>query len=253
MKNRSAITTGTPTAPVALYARYSTDRQDARSIDDQLRKGRALATSRGEHVAVEYVDAAISGSHTERADLQRLLVDARRGAFRGVIVDDLSRLSRDLGDTWRIVFQDLASDGIRVVDAATGMASDAEGARLTFGAMALVNDTFLQLVRKETHRGLEGRALQGFATGGKCFGYTTVVEENPPQPEHPRKVPVIDPAEAAIVQRAFQMFADGGSYHEIARTLNEERIAAPHDGGPKGRKGNKHCHGWGHTTYERCF
>jgi hypothetical protein len=50
------------------------------------------------------------------------------------------------------------------------MSSDPEGSGVTFGA-ALVNDTFLRLVRKETHRGLEGRALYGFATGGKCYTY----------------------------------------------------------------------------------
>lgn len=230
--------------PVSIYARYSTDRQDSRSIEDQTRRCRALATTHGYRVAAEYADAAISGSHTDRARLQRLLADARRGSFRAVIVDDLSRLSRDLGDTWRIVFQDLACVGIKVIDASTGMASDSDGARLTFGAMALVNDTFLQLVKKETHRGLEGRALQGFATGGKCYGYSSVQEENPPDPEHPRRVPVIEPTEAAIVVRMFQAFAAGQSCQRIAYTLNDEGIPAPHDGG----KGYKQGRGWGHTT-----
>jgi hypothetical protein len=36
--------------------------------------------------------------------------------------------------------------------------------------MALVNETFLQLVKKETHRGLEGRALQRFTTAGSATG-----------------------------------------------------------------------------------
>ena len=204
--------------------------------------------SRNERVTKEYADAAISGSHTDRADLQRLLADARRGAFKSVIVDDLSRLSRDLGDTWRIVFEDLASVGIRVIDAATGMASDADGARLTFGAMALVNDTFLQLVKKETWRGLEGRALKGFATGGRTFGFSTVQEENPPDLEHPRRVPVIDETEAVIVRRVFEMFVSGRTCKQIACSLNDEGIPAPHDGGPKGKRGNKCAHGWGHTT-----
>ncbi len=160
------------------------------------------------------------------------------------LVDDLSRLSRDLGDTWRIVFEDLACVGIKVIDASTGIASDSDGARLTFGAMALVNDTFLQLVKKETHRGLEGRALQGFATGGKCYGYSSVQEENPPDPDHPRRVPVIDQTEAAVVVRIFRAFIAGQSCQRIAYSLNEEGIPAPHDGG----KGNKQGRGWGHTT-----
>jgi DNA invertase Pin-like site-specific DNA recombinase len=234
----------TNTADVAIYARYSTDRQDARSIDDQMRRCRALADTRGFSITAEYADAAVSGSHMDRVNLKRLISDARRGSFRSVLVDDLSRLSRDLGDTWRIVFEDLASVGTKVIDVTTGMSSDADGARVTFGALALVNDTFLQLVKKETHRGLEGRALQGFATGGKCFGYTSVVEENPPDTEHPRKVPVIDVAEAEIVRRVFRQFVEGQSCHQIAFALNEEGVSAPHDGG----KGHKHSRGWGHTT-----
>ncbi len=137
----------TNTADVAIYARYSTDRQDARSIDDQMRRCRALADTRGFSITAEYADAAVSGSHMDRVNLQRLISDARRGSFRSVLVDDLSRLSRDLGDTWRIVFEDLASVGTKVIDVTTGMSSDAEGARVTFGALALVNDTFLQLVK----------------------------------------------------------------------------------------------------------
>ena len=35
------------TEAVAIYARYSTDRQDARSIEDQERRCRELATARG--------------------------------------------------------------------------------------------------------------------------------------------------------------------------------------------------------------
>ncbi len=122
------------------------------------------------------------------------LTEARspRCGFQTVLVDDLSRLSRDLGNTWQIVFRDLATAHVRVIDVSTGMASDSAGARIQFGALALVNDTMLQIVRSETLRGLEGRALAGFWAGGRVYGYRTVREENPPDPEHPRAVPVID-------------------------------------------------------------
>jgi site-specific DNA recombinase len=233
--------------PVALYARYSTDRQDTRSIEDQLRRCREHAAARGFVVVAEYSDAAISGAHLDRAELQRMLADVRRRGgppFRAVLVDDLSRLSRDLGDTWRIIFEDLAIVGVKVIDVTTGMASDSAGARLTFGALALVNDTFLQLVRSETHRGLAGRALAGFWTGGKVYGYTTVEEPNPPDPEHRRKIPVLHPDEAEVVRRIFTSFAEGVSLKNIADTLNREGITAPHDHG----RGHKIGRGWGHST-----
>lgn len=238
----------TTSFPVSIYARYSTDRQDARSIEDQVRRCRVLADTSSLRVAAEYADAAVSGSHTERAELQRLIADARKGAFRSVLVDDLSRLSRDLGDTWRIVFEEMASIGVRVIDCSTNIASDAEGARLLFGVKALVNDEFLQNVRRQTWRGLEGRAIAGFHTGGKTYGYTTVAEPNPNDPEHPRRLPVIDETEAALVRRVFEMYAAGSTFKNIAATLNLEAVPAPHDGGPRGKRGNKTCRGWGHTT-----
>jgi len=229
---------------VAVYARYSTDRQDARSIDDQVRRCRQFAGSRRFEVVAEYSDAAVSGSHTERENLQRLLADARRGAFRHVLIDDLSRLSRDLGDTWRLVFSEFASHDVSVIDVTSGLSSDAQGARMAFGAIALISDGFLQMIRTETHRGLEGRALAGFATGGKTYGFSTVPEPNPPQPEHPRKVRVIAPAEAAVVVRIFEMYVGGMSLKGIAARLNDEGIRAPHDNG----RGHKNGRGWGHTT-----
>ncbi len=237
-----------PDPRAVAYARFSTDRQDARSIDDQLRRCHAFAEARGLKVVEEFKDAAMSGSHVDRADLQRLLAASRaRGGspFSAVIVDDLSRLSRDLGNTWNIIFEQLAGASVRVFDATTGMASDGAGARLTFGAMALVNDTFLQLVKTETHRGLEGRALGGFATGGRVFGYTTEKEPNPPDPEHPRSVIKINEEEAAIVRRIFTAYKEGIGLARIAADLNRDGIPAPYDTTSVRKKRGR---GWAQTT-----
>jgi site-specific DNA recombinase len=229
--------------PVVIYARYSTLMQDARSIDDQERRCRAYAASHGMSVMAVYSDAAESGSHIEREGMQRLLKDARaKGSkFRAVLVDDLSRLSRDLGNTWQVVFGDLADRDVAVVDCTSGMSSADASARITFAALGMVNDQFLQSVRKMTHRGLEGRALAGFHTGGKTYGYHTVTEPNPPDPEHPRKVVVIEETEAAIVRRVFAMYEQGHGLRAITIMLNDEGIEPPHGGNKRGK-------GWVHTT-----
>jgi site-specific DNA recombinase len=131
-----------------------------------------------------------------------------------------------------------------VIDCNTGMSSDAHGARITFGITAPVNDHFLEMVRTETHRGLEGRALAGFTAGGKPFGFGTVPEPNPQQADHPRKLRIIKPDEAVIVVRIFKMFAKGMAPKKIAAQLNADGIPAPRDGG----KGHKLIRGWGHTA-----
>lgn len=233
--------------PVAIYARYSTDKQDARSIEDQLRVCREYADRHGYEVVAEFADAAMSGAHTERENLQRMLDVAtatKRPPFKAVLVFNLGRLSRDLGDTWRIVFTDLAAVDVAVIDASTGMSSAASGARTVFAAMAMVNDTFLQMVRQETHRGLQGRALAGFCTGGSLYGYRTVAEPNPSDPEHPRKLWVIEEEEASVVRRIFKLFEDGLGYRSIADLLNRDNVSAPRNNG----RGAKHGAGWCHES-----
>ena len=76
--------------PVAIYARYSTDRQDAWSIDDQVRRCREYAARHGMTVVSTFADEALSGAHTERPQLQNLLQEAgdgRRRSFSAVLID----------------------------------------------------------------------------------------------------------------------------------------------------------------------
>lgn len=230
----------------AIYARYSTDKQDARSIDDQLRRCREHAERLGLEVIAEFHDAATSGTHTNRAQLRGMLDVAtatKRPPFRVVIVDDLSRLSRDVGNTHSIIAE-LASVGVKLFDLSTGIDSESENAELTIGMHALINSQYIRAIRKQTHRGLTGRALAGFSTGGKVYGYTTRTEDNPPDREHPRMLTIIDEDEAAIVRRVFALFIEGAGLKSIADTLNRESIRAPHDNG----KGNKGARGWTHGT-----
>ncbi len=142
------------------------------------------------------------------------------------------------------MFRDLATAHVRVIDVNIGMASDSAGARIQFGALALVNDTMLQIVRSETLRGLEGRALAGFWAGGRVYGYRTVREKAPPDPEHPRAIPVIDEIQAAVVCRIFQLYADSYGLRQIASLLNEDGVPAPYDDAYRKQGGR----GWGPGT-----
>lgn len=228
----------------AVYARFSTERQDPRSIDEQIRRCKDYAARHGFRVTAEYSDAAMTGTNTHRPGLQSLLADAGRRKFRKVLVDDLSRLSRDLGDTWNLVFGTFASMDVEVVDCSTGIGSNHPAARMSYGAMGLVSDGFVQMIRHETHRNLEGRALEGFHTGGKTFGYATVEEPDPRDPLRPRRVPVIEEGEAKIVREIFAAFLARKSCRAIADELNRRGLPAPHDT----TKGNKYGRGWQHTT-----
>jgi site-specific DNA recombinase len=219
------------TTLAATYARFSTDKQDAASITDQVRRCRKYADDHDLEVVAEYSDEARSGATMRRNGLTRLLsaAGARDRQFTTILVYDLARLSRDLGDTWQMVFGTLAAKGVHVIDCTTGRASNEQGARLTFGMTALVNDAFLDSTRVGTHRGLERRAHADYHTGGRCFGYSTTPVPNPGNAESPYHVLVIDDGERVVVLRIFTMYAEGAGFRQIAATLNVEGILAPYD------------------------
>jgi len=81
----------------AIYARYSSENQSEKSIDDQIRVCKNYIkehwmTVSDEHI---YIDEAVSGSLVNRPALQALEEAAENKEFEAVVVDDLSRLSRN--------------------------------------------------------------------------------------------------------------------------------------------------------------
>ncbi len=207
----------------AAYARYSSDRQSPASIQDQLRKCREFASEKGwtfleEHV---YADEAISGAGSDRPAFELLIQSAslRPRPFDVLLVDDTSRISRNMGDAARF-YEQLKFVGVRAFALSQGIDSQSEQADVLLSVHGLVDSLYIKELGKKTHRGLEGRALLGLSTGGRCFGYDNVTGDGCVRQQ-------INPDEAAIVRRIFEMAAEGGSLKVIAKTLNDERVPSP--------------------------
>src|SRR5258708_3311980 len=130
-RNSEEAATVIETARCAIYPRFSSEKQNALSIDQQIRKCREYATREGLRVLDEciFTDLAISGAIAARAGLQKLLAAAQTKPrpFDVILVDDTSRLSRDLGDSDRIVKR-LKFAGIKVCFVAQGFDSHSESA-----------------------------------------------------------------------------------------------------------------------------
>ena len=209
----------------AAYARYSSDLQSPRSIEDQLRICREYAQSRGfifleEHV---YVDEALSGVGADRPGLGRLLEAALSSGrpFDIILLDDSSRLARNTKDALTF-FERLNFAGIRLIAVSQGIDSDNEQAHVLVTVHGMVDSLYVKELAKKTHRGLEGLMLRGQHTGGRCFGYDSV-----PVPGTTGKQLVINENEAMVVRRIFEMSADGQSLKTIAKTLNRECVPPP--------------------------
>ena len=215
----------------AIYARYSSDRQSPLSIEDQIRKCREFATSKGWQILEDHIyrDEAVSGAGMDRPAFTSLIRSAfsNPSPFDLIIIDDTSRLSRNLADGLQIV-EKLRFAGIRITYVSQAIDTGSEQADVLMTVHGLVDSLYIKELGKKTHRGLEGRVLRGFHAGGRCYGYRNVKTEEGVYQE-------TDEHEAIVVRRIFEMSASGKSLKVIARTLNAEQVPSPRP--RRGRKG----------------
>ncbi len=215
-----------------FYARYSTDRQRESSIEDQFRNCMRLVKHEGWEVVKRYRDEAISGSTSNRPDYKKMLADADEDLFDILIVDDLSRLSRDDIEMKQVIRR-FVFWGIRIIGVSDGYDSDSKGAKVHAGVRGLINEIYLDDLREKTHRGLSGNAIKGLNCGGRSYGYRHIPEEDPNHTdEYGRPVIVavrreIDKEQARWVLKIFEWYAGGHAPRWIAAELNRLGIPSP--------------------------
>jgi site-specific DNA recombinase len=223
---------------IACYARYSSDLQRATSIEDQLRVARRYAGEQGWTLDESqiYTDAGITGSSIDgRPGLQALLaaVALRPLPFDVLLVDDSSRVARDIADAIRVM-QTLKFFGVRVMYISQNIDSNDEQAETLVAIHGMVDSLYLREMAKKIKRGLEGQQARGFATGGRTFGYRTVPVPDPSGRKEPNGHPVVAgfrvevvPAEAEIIRQIFGWYANGLGGNAITARLNRDDIRGP--------------------------
>ena len=97
----------------------------------------------------------MSGQIRMRPGYQKLLEDARAGAFDVVVAEALDRLSRDQEDVAGL-FKHLRYAGVQLVTLAEGEISE-----LHVGLKGTMNALFLKDLAAKTHRGLQGPGRAG--------------------------------------------------------------------------------------------
>ncbi len=224
----------------AVYARFSCDRQREASIEDQVLRCRQYVEARGGAVdpSLVFTDFAISGATMDRPGFEALLkqVQAKQRGVDVLVVEDLSRLTRDFADAGTL-FKQLKYAGVRMMGVGDGIDTDGRSAKLMFGVKALISDMYRDDLADKTLRGLKGRVLAGFSAGGLAFGYQTVAETTPDGRAVGSRLEIHE-ERAAIVRRIFDLYLSGRSLAVIAQTLNDEKVPQP-------RAKTRHaCRGW---------
>ena len=206
---------------VALYARYSSDRQSERSIEDQVRLCRSRPGAEEWSSVEVFPDFALSGATRDRPGLNGLL--ARAGEFDLVVAEALDRISRDQ--------EDVAAIWKRIVFAGAKLVTISEGeiGELQVGFTGTMSAMFLKNLADKTRRGQIGRGAAGRIPGGLCYGYerdTRILADG----EVDRGLRRIVPEQAEVVRRIFALRAEGRSCTFIHRQLNAEGVAGPAGG-----------------------
>ncbi|MER8469117.1 recombinase family protein [Mesorhizobium sp. M1328] len=198
----------------AIYARFSTDLQNERSVDDQLALCRTYAEREGLNIVATFDDRARSGGSVMGRDgLLHLMDKAREHEFDVLVVEALDRLSRDMEDLAGI-HKRLSFLGVEIRAVHEGVVNT-----VLVGLRGLVGQLYREDNAHKVRRGQAGRINKGLHAGGITYGYTYVLGD-------PGKR-LIAEDEAEIVRRVFREYVDGQTPRDIAHKLNRDRIPPP--------------------------
>jgi site-specific DNA recombinase len=193
----------------AIYARFSTDRQNERSIDDQIALCREIAKREGLRVVRIFKDYAKSGATLDRDGVRELREAMLASEYEVLICESLTRLSRDEEDLHGL-WKRLDFNAIDVLTV------DGKVTPMHVLMMSWFGKEYLRQLGIHVHRHHSAFAREGKIAGSVPYGYR-IVKGKPGEPE-------IDPEQAKIVRRIFRMYAEGMSPRFIALKLTHEGV-----------------------------
>jgi site-specific DNA recombinase len=197
----------------AIYARFSSDRQKDRSIEDQIILCRDLCARADMQVVSTFEDRQISGSAAaNRPGFQALMRAAEAQLFDTIVAEDVDRLCRSQAD-YHAARRRLDFAGISI-HTATGDVGKLDGA-----LRALMGEHYLENLALHTRRGMAGIIRDGRHAGGRAYGYRAVAGK-------PGELEIVE-EEAIIIRRIFDEYVAGETPNAIAIRLNAERVTPP--------------------------
>ncbi len=208
----------------ALYARVSSERQAEKdlSIPAQLKAMQEFAAKKGWPIIEEFIDLAESARSASRPEFQRMIALARKrpAPFEIILVWKLSRFARNREDS--ILFKALLrKHGVQVVSISEPI-DDSPSGRLLEGVIETIDEFYSANLSQDTLRGMKENASRGFRNGGSSpygYKYVKVTVGN-----QDKSKLTLEPSEAPIIRRVFQLCLEGLGLKEITNRLNAEGV-----------------------------
>lgn len=196
-----------------VYTRVSTVEQAAEgySIEEQDRMCRAAIESKGWMYVKTFSDPGVSGRTMDRPGLMAMFDAIKSGDVQAVVIYKLDRLSRKQRDTMTIIEDIFLKNDIDLISLNETLDTSTPWGRAMIGILSSFNQMESENIQMRTQMGREAKASQGGYAGGKPpLGYRAV-----------NGALVVDPAEAEIVRKIFQMRRDGMTMMGITDALNK--------------------------------
>jgi len=204
----------------AVYTRKSTEEgldKEFNSLDAQRESCEAyIASQRAEGWVLlrdQYDDGGFSGGTLERPALRRLLADIEAGRVDVVVIYKLDRLSRSLMDFARLV-EVFDAHNVTFVSVTQSFSTTTSMGRLTLNILL----SFAQFEREVIGERIRDKVAASRARGMWMGGHVSLGYD-----VRDRKL-VVNDAEAAVVRRVFEGFAEVGSATKLVQVLRAEGV-----------------------------
>ena len=207
-----------------MYIRLSRedgDKQESESIGNQRKILQRYVKENNLNFVKEYVDDGISGTTFDRPSFNELLQDIKNQNINMVITKDLSRLGRDYIKTGYYIENYFPENQVRYVSILDGIDTYSETVNNDITPFkAILNDMYAKDISKKIRSVLKEKQQQGeYMCSIPAYGYK----------RHPtiKNKLIIDEQVRDIVEKIFDMYANGHGSVEIVKFLNSNKYLSP--------------------------
>lgn len=207
-----------------MYIRLSRedgDKQESESIGNQRKILQRYVKENNLCLVKEYVDDGISGTTFDRPSFNQLLQDIENKTIDMVITKDLSRLGRDYIKTGFYLEDYFPKNNIRYVAITDGIDTYIDSTNNDITPFkAIMNDMYAKDISKKIRSVLKEKQKQGeYMCSIPAYGYK----------RHPtiKNKLIVDEQVRDIVEKIFDMYANGHGSVEIVDFLNKNKYLSP--------------------------
>ena len=207
-----------------MYIRLSRedgDKQESESIGNQRKILQRYVKENNLCLVKEYVDDGISGTTFDRPSFNELLQDIENKTIDMVITKDLSRLGRDYIKTGFYLEDYFPKNNIRYVAITDGIDTYIDSTNNDITPFkAIMNDMYAKDISKKIRSVLKEKQKQGeYMCSIPAYG-------NKRHPTIKNKL-IVDEQVRYIVEKIFDMYANGHGSVEIVNFLNSNKYLSP--------------------------